>query len=110
MTRHKVVAVTASAQTLAAAIGIVSGSQETRCAFFSLQALGGNAGIVYVGGAGNTLSTAQYGHRIEIPVSTVPSAPWFRENKSFQGFMDLADWQFLGTVNDSLAVMWEVYL
>lgn len=109
MTRHRVVPVTATPQNLAAALGLAVRSKDAYCAFFSIQALGGNAGIVYVGGSGDTLTTSQYGHRIEIPVATVPFAPWYRENKSFSGYMNLADWQFVGTVNDSLAIEWEIY-
>lgn len=110
MIRHKIIPVTATAQNLAAAVGLSRASTESRCAFLSVQALGGNAGIVYLGGAGDALVAAtNYGHRIEIPVSTVPSAPWFRENKSIAGYFNLADWQFLGTANDSIAVEWEIY-
>lgn len=40
-----------------------------------LQADGANTGIVYVGANADTLSSTNYGHRIEVPVSTVPAAP-----------------------------------
>lgn len=112
MIRHKVIAVTASPQNLATALGLANdrGPRAMQCAFFSVQALGGNAGIVYFGGVTDPLTAAtNYAFRLEIPVSAVPSAPFFRENKSIPGSLSLADWQFLGTVNDSIAVAWELY-
>lgn len=101
--RHKVIAVTSSAQNLATALGV----SDSRCTFFSLQPLGANAGIVYIGGVGDTLTAATaYGWRLEIPVSTVPSAPFFRESNPITGFYNLAEWQIIGTDNDKLAVTW----
>lgn len=104
--RHQVVTLTGSAQNLATALTLTA--PNTHCSSFSLQALGGNVGIVYVGGAGDTLTAATaYGFRIEIPVSTVPSAPWFRESRSVIGYLDLSDWQCIGTNGDKLAVQWD---
>jgi hypothetical protein len=46
--------------------------------FVSIQALGTNTGVVYVGGAypGAALSsTGAYGFRIEVPATSIPPAP-----------------------------------
>lgn len=108
MVRHSVVNVTAVAQNLATALALVG--SDSRCCFLSIQVLGGNAGIVYLGGAGDTLTAATaYGWRLEIPVSTVPSAPFFRESKTIAGVLDLADYQFIGTASDKISVQWEPY-
>lgn len=108
MVRHKVVDVTEAVQNLATALAL-SGA-GTHCSFFSLQALGANGSVVWLGGATDTLdpSTNNYGIRLEIPVSTVPSAPFFRESRSISGYLDLADWQFQGTgIADKVSVMWD---
>lgn len=112
MTRHKVVTVTSSAQNLATALGLsgTAGPTSTRVGHLSVQALGGNAGIIYLGGTEDTLTAASaYGIRLEIPVSTVPSAPFFRESMtpSSGSWLDLSEYQFIGTDNDKMSVLWE---
>lgn len=108
MVRHKVVDVLEAVQNLATALGL-SGT-GTHCSFFSLQPLGANASVICLGGASDTLDagTSLYGIRLEIPVSTVPSAPFFRESRSISGYLDLADWTFQGLgAADKMSVMWD---
>lgn len=68
--------------------------------WLSIQALGANAALAYVGFAGDILSTTNYMARIEIPASTIPSAPLIIETQ----ITSLEQIQVLGTTNDKLAI------
>lgn len=87
-----------SAQNLATALSVAS----RPIVWLSIQAFGTNAALAYVGGAG--VSAANYGFRIEIPVSTVPSAPCIVELP--QGPMDLDGFYVIGTNTEKLSVAW----
>lgn len=72
-----------------------------------IQPLGANAGIVYVGGR-DTLTTTNYGMRLEIPVSTIPQAPYMVPGGDRSGpAINLDDVYLIGTNNDKVSVFWQ---
>ncbi len=64
----------------------------------TLQPHSGNAAVVYVGGSNVTLSSSNYAFRLEIPVTSIPQAPFMFETTR----IDLRDLFFLGTTNDEV--------
>jgi hypothetical protein len=105
MVKHGIVTVTTSAQSLSSGLG-ASVDTLPRVGFLSLQPGAANSGVVYVGGPG--VSTTVYGFRLEIPVSSIPCAPWFREAIG-GAFMSLSDVYVVGTASDKVSVMWIPY-
>lgn len=75
--------------------------------FVAIQADAGNSGVVFVGsterGTEGILSTTKYGFRIEIPVSSIPSAPDIIElsNSSYS----LNELSVIGTNLDIIHIM-----
>ncbi len=68
--------------------------------WLSIQPLSANAGVVYVGFAGNVLTSTSFAFRLEVPVSTIPSAPFIIE-----GIPLSLDKVFVyGTQDDKVAV------
>lgn len=64
-----------------------------------------NTHVVYVGGRGAdgvspTLTSSNFGFRLEVPVATVPPAPTFVEAIN----TSLGDWQMLGTAGEKVHV------
>jgi hypothetical protein len=68
--------------------------------WLSIQALGGNSALIYVGFNANLLSNANYAFRIEIPVSTIPAAPHIIENQ----ILSLDKVYIYGTSGDDVSV------
>lgn len=98
MVKHKVVAVTATAKSLASSIG-----EDGPVYFLSIQPAAANAAVVYLGGLGVT--TSAFGWRLEIPVSSIPSAPWFIDALQAPA-LSLGDVYVVGTANDNVTVAW----
>lgn len=71
--------------------------------FCSIQARASNAAVVYVGGKLRTLTSSDYGYRIEIPVTSIPYAPTVIELGP--GIVTLGDIQVLGTTNDFIQIL-----
>ena len=72
--------------------------------YVALQAHGGNSNIIYVGSTETgTLTSSDYGWRIEVPVTSIPSAPDIIE-LSQNGF-SLNELSVLGTASDVLHIM-----
>jgi len=100
MVTHFVLTLSGSAQILSTA------TSTTKIGLLKqliLQADGGNANLIYVGGTGAAVaavSSTAYGFRIEIPVSTVPAAPTILEAIN----TSLADWQVIGTSTQKLHI------
>lgn len=98
---HFVLALTTSTpKKLSAAFDAGDPSGTAPITWLSIQALGSNAALVYVGFAGSVLSSTNYASRIEIPASTIPAAPTIFENQ----ITSLDQIQVLGSTNDSVAV------
>lgn len=71
---HKTVTVTAAATNVASLLGIAAGSStDVPLESILLQADGGNANPLFVGGPGVT--TLDWGVRIPTPTANVPAAP-----------------------------------
>lgn len=85
---------------LSAAVGTPGLGDQLR--WLSIQAGGGNAGIGYIGGNQRTVSTSDYGFRIEIPVTTIPDAPTVIESTVLGS---LADFFIVGTINDTFKIL-----
>ncbi len=77
--------------------------------YLAVQAQGNAANLMFVGSfasqdlAGRTLSSTDYGWRIEVPVSSIPTAPDIIE-QSVSAF-SLAEFVVLGTAPDVLHIM-----
>jgi hypothetical protein len=99
---HFCLNLTGSAQSLATGFTLGANDPEATAPirWLSLQPLSANAAVVYVGFAGNVLSSSNYAFRLEIPVSTIPSAPFIIEGL----MVSLNQIQVLGTTNEDLAV------
>lgn len=102
MVAHYSLTLTGSVQRLSSVIP--TGTAVPVAHFVSLQAAGANTGLIYVGGFPQLLSSTAYGFRIEIPASTIPSAPSIIELGGGAA-INLADLQVLGTNNDILKIM-----
>ena len=80
---------------------------NTQVAFMELQPFGANSGIVYIG-ASVTMSTTNYGTRLEIPVSTVPQAPYRLPDTMLP--CALEDVYLIGTNTDKVSVLMQLLL
>ena len=75
--------------------------------YIALSAEASNAAVIFVGsterGSEGTLSSTKYGWRIEIPVTSIPSAPDIIDlaNSTFS----LAEFSVIGTNNDILHIL-----
>lgn len=87
-------------QSLASAFVVGDPRATAPITWLSIQALGGNAAIIYVGFNADVLSNANYWTRIEIPVSTIPAAPTIIENQ----ILSLDKVYLYGTANDDVSV------
>lgn len=83
---------------------VVPGQNTTSAKFVSLQPDSANSGVIYVGGNnhGASVSSSSYGFRLEIPVSTVPPAPFIIELAPQT--IDLSQFWVKGTSSDKLHI------
>jgi len=72
MTRHYVLTLNGAAQQLSSALG---GDEDRQLSAVWLSPRGSNANLIFIGGSA-TLTSTNYGVRLEIPVSSVPQAPF----------------------------------
>lgn len=104
---HYTITMTGSAQNLATvlktALGVNFPGINNKLRFLSIQAAPANAAVAYVGGVQRTLTNADYGYRIEIPVTNIPYAPTVIETGP--GVIALGDIQVLGTNNEKLHIL-----
>lgn len=100
MVKHYVLTLTGSQQLLSSVLPEGSGDPPIR--WLSMQAKGANSGIVYYGGAGQVVSSSAYMGRIEVPVTTIPSAPTIVELS--ESATSLSQWKVIGTNNDVLLI------
>lgn len=101
MTNHFVVTLTTTAPIRLSSVVTGVGATDL-IKFISFQAVASNAGVIYIGGSNRTLTSSDYGWRIEIPVSSIPYAPTVIELTP--PAVCLADFYILGTINDKLAI------
>lgn len=86
--------------TLSAAVGTPGAGDMLR--FLSIQAGGANAGIGYIGGNQRTVSSSDYGFRIEIPTATIPDAPTQIE---LGPSCSINDFFIVGTIGDTFKIL-----
>ena len=72
--------------------------------FLSIQAHSANAAVAYVGGNQRTLTSTDFGYRIEIPLTNIPYAPTIIELGG-NAYMSLGDFYVLGNTNDELQIL-----
>lgn len=98
--RHATLTLNGIVQTLNAAL---SGGSALK--YLALQAGPSNSGIIVVGTTANgeTLSSSDYGWRIEIPTTSIPDAPTIIELS--MGEFSPADVAVLGTADDVVHIM-----
>ena len=109
MFNHAQLDVTASAQSILAALGITADGlgHGTQVEWISLQPHPSNAAAVFLGGS--TVTTSSYGIRLEIPVTSVPQAPLvFDGLSSGRGLIGLGSLYFVGTASDKLNVVYKL--
>lgn len=100
-TRHVNLTLDASQQSLSASLSPLA---PMNVHFLSIQADAGNAGVVYVGSVAQTVSSSDYGFRIEIPVSSIPAAPSIVELGGGAA-IDLTQIKVKGTNNDKIHLL-----
>lgn len=100
MVKHYALTLNGSEQLLSSVVP--AGEEDRPILFLSLQAKGANSGLIYYGGSGQTVSSSVYMGRIEIPASTIPSAPTIFEFSTT--VTNLKQWKVLGTNNDVLLI------
>lgn len=73
-----------------------------------LQPEASNAAVVYVGGSA-TMSSSNYGVRLEVPASSVPQAPFLVPGGDRSGpTINLDDVYLLGNTNDEVSVFFQL--
>lgn len=102
---HYTLTLSGSVQKLSDALGTGYASpgsaRDIRVSSISIQADGGNSQLIYIGGeAPTTLTSTDYGSRIEKPVSTIPAAPSILQTKG-RGIRPSDVW-VLGTAAEKL--------
>lgn len=86
----------------AAGIGLKATDQVLR---IEIQPLATNTGIILIGGQ-ETLTTSNYGVRLEIPVTSIPQAPYMITGDRSGPAPFLDDYYLKGTVNnDDVSVL-----
>ena len=70
MVEHYTLTLNGSAQLLSSVLP--AGVAPLQAHFLSIQADPANSHVVYIGGYPQTLSSTDYGFRIEVPVSSIP--------------------------------------
>lgn len=71
--------------------------------FISFQQLATNTHVIYVGGTNATLSSSNYGFRLEVPVTSIPPAPSILEFS--QAALSLGAFYVLGTNTEKLQIL-----
>ena len=86
---------------------VLPAGEGDRLKYIAISAHATNSNLIFVGstdrGAGGALSATEYGWRIEIPVSSIPSAPDIIELG--QGGFSLAELSVLGTNTEILHIL-----
>lgn len=98
MVAHFTVTLTGSAQRLGAGLNF-----SNVLAFLSIQMDPANTHVAYVGGNQATLSSSDYGYRLEIPPSSIPYAPSILEFSG--GRISMDDFFVLGTNGEKLHIL-----
>ena len=106
MTSHYVLTLNGAAQRLTTALGI---AEDVAVSAIWFQPNAANNGIIYIGTT-SSVSSSSYGVRLEIPVSTIPSAPFnpgefTRLPNRFTSPLRLGDFWVLGTSSDKLHLL-----
>lgn len=94
------IAASNTAQSLASAFIAGDDNATAPITWLSIQALGGNSALIYVGFNADVLSSSNYAFRIEIPAATIPAAPHIIENQ----ILSLDKVYIYGTQNDDVSV------
>jgi hypothetical protein len=98
------VAITASAQNLATALGVTANTADDMVRWIQLQPAGANANPVMFG-QGDLTSTV-FGFSLPAGSGGVPPAPYVAPELSGTGASRLSEWHFLGTASQWLHVTW----
>lgn len=109
MVKHYVVAMTTGTPVrLSSALAV--GETDHQMAAIWMQPRGDNAAVIYIGSTA-TMTSTDYGVRLEIPAAGVPPAPFNTGDFSFgAGYgnrapIKLSDLYALGTTNDELHIL-----
>lgn len=97
--QHLTVTLTGAAQQL---IANITATQNIPIREITFQEDGSNGNAVFIGGA--TVTTADYGIRIPVPVTNVPAAPVKLGPYAWSGPMKLGDFWIIGTAGQKLHV------
>lgn len=98
---HFALNLTGAAQSLASAFVDPKDPRATGpITWLSIQSLAANSNLVYIGFAGDVLSSSNYAMRIEIPVTGIPAAPLIIEGQ----IISLDKVFVLGTLNEDITV------
>lgn len=75
---HRTLTLTGSVQTLLAAMSdtTIGGADDPACQAIILQPDGANAGVVYVGGDGDTITSSEHGFSLPAGTAGVPPSPF----------------------------------
>lgn len=99
MIRHHTLTMTGSAQRLSDAI---TDALQLPIRTISLQPYAANAAVAYLGSAG--VSASSYGVRFEIPVDSIPQAP-FVLGEYHTGWVKLDELYVIGANTEKLAIL-----
>ena len=85
---------------------LAGGPDDSPLQWLSVQPDAANSGIIYFG-ASLAVSSSLYGFRMEVPVSSIPSAPFLWEPA--QSRIRASDIFLKGTANDKLHILMVAY-
>lgn len=97
---HYALTLTGLVQRLSTALSI---TEDSAMRGLWLSAGSANSGVIYIGGS-STLTSSNYGVRLEIPASAIPGAP-FNPCEVERGFVRLGDIYVLGANTDKLYIL-----
>lgn len=87
-------------QSLATAFVVGDPRATAPITWLSIQAAAANAAVVYVGFNADVLSSSNYAFRLEIPVDSIPSAPFIIEGQ----ILSLDKVYIMGAQNEDVCV------
>ncbi len=100
MVNHYTITLSATARSLATGLEGIGINDILK--FLAIQATPGNTHVAYIGGNQRTLTTSDYGFRIEAPVTSIPYAPTVIELAP--GFSSLSEIFAVGTADEKLQI------
>lgn len=104
---HYVLTLTGSAQLLSTVLG--SSAEDISLRGLWLQPNAANVNLIYLGGSTSTVTSSNYGVRLETPASSIPPPP-FNPGELDTAPMKLSDFYVLGTGPDKLHILTVAYV